>query len=173
MYPAQRKYLELVNPEMYQVFLFSAPLPFPIGFARHAWFVINQQSKITRWEFGHFFDSPLPGRIGIHKDYISPSVGMRKYPWKKGIGTESCLHHFVEGNAQSLAFDLCSFIDTNSPNYPLQKVYVLTGPNSNTYVQWVLDHFNELNWSLPVNAIGKNYAYWKRKEFKGLMTKSR
>jgi hypothetical protein len=47
------------------------------------------------------------------------------------------------------------FITSRSPDYPCRDAYFLLGPNSNTYVQWVLD---QTGWQveLPLTAIGRN-----------------
>ncbi len=46
----------------------------------------------------------------------------------------------------------------NSPhNYPYCGHYSYIGPNSNTYVQWVLDAFPESGLKLPWNAFGKGF----------------
>lgn len=43
-------------------------------------------------------------------------------------------------------------------NYPFQDRYVLwPGPNSNTFVSYLIRNIDELNIELPANAIGKDY----------------
>jgi hypothetical protein len=56
-----------------------------------------------------------------------------------------------------LAKKMISFVKTTPKTYPYLKRYVLSGPNSNTYVQWVLDHFPETKARLPWNSFGKGY----------------
>ena len=41
----EQEFLKLVKNDMYQVFLFSSPVPIPFFFARHCWFVINNKEK--------------------------------------------------------------------------------------------------------------------------------
>jgi hypothetical protein len=55
------------------------------------------------------------------------------------------------------ADSVVQFIRSQSPSYPLRSRYsYYPGPNSNTYIQWVLDCSGwEVN--LPPAAIGKNW----------------
>jgi|SRR3989344_4507836 len=41
--------------------------------------------------------------------------------------------------------------------FPYVEKYFLTGPNSNTYAQWILDNCPEFQVKLPWNAFGKSY----------------
>ncbi len=148
---------ELVHPEFYQVFLLAAALPIPLNFAVHGWFVIQHQGKAERWEFGRFNDSPHPNKIGVLKDFMAPTSGMRKYPWKTRKGTKTILIDSIAGPKDSLAHKMYNFIQKETPLYPLRNRYTLTGPNSNTYIQWVINHFPESTFKLPFNAFGKNY----------------
>ncbi len=50
---------------------------------------------------------------------------------------------------------MIDFIKTSKTNYPYSKNYSAL-KNSNTYVQWILNHFPETGISLPMNALGKN-----------------
>jgi len=152
-----KEFKTLLKPENYQVFLFAAALPVPLNFAVHGWFVIHGNGITERWEFGRFSDSPHPSKIGVLKNFMTPTSGMRKYPWKTKKGTQAKLLGSIEGNEGSLAHQMFDFIRNETPNYPLQDKYVLTGPNSNTYVQWVINRFPESGFSLPFNAFGKHY----------------
>ena len=64
---------------------------------------------------------------------------------------------FLEGGAESDAARMAEYIERSGETYPHLQRYVLTGPNSNTYAQWVLDAFPESAMRLPWNAVGKGY----------------
>ena len=151
------EYRRIINKEKYQVFLFSSPVPYPLMFAVHTWFVVNLRGKINRWEFGQFKGSPHKNGIGILKDFFEPAEGMNKYFWKSNPRFNSKLIDFIEGDEDSTAKDLAEFIEVNSNSYPLKNKYILIGPNSNTYIQWVLNRFPKVDFKLPLNAIGKNF----------------
>jgi len=153
----KEEFSELINRNKYQVFLFSSPVPYPLNFAVHTWFVVNLKGKISRWEFGRFKESPHKNGIGVLKNFFEPTKGMNKYFWKSHPRFSSKLIDFIEGADDSVAKDLSEFIEKFSNSYPLKEKYILTGPNSNTFVQWVLDKYSEANIKLPFNAIGKRY----------------
>ena len=148
---------ELIEKDKFQVFLFAAPLPIPVNFAVHAWFVIQLEHKIERWEFGKFRNSGNPKGIGILKNFMNPVSGMQKYPWRTKKGSSSQLLGKISGEKGSLAHLMAKFIREETPNYPLQKIYRYLGPNSNTYAQWVIDHFPKSGFTLPRRAIGRKY----------------
>ncbi len=63
----------------------------------------------------------------------------------------------VEGDGHSVAARMADFIISSPQIYPYREKYSLAGPNSNTYVQWILNKFPESGMHLPWNAIGKNF----------------
>lgn len=64
----------------------------------------------------------------------------------------------IAGNKNSLAHKVATFIDDTIKDYPYKNIYKhLPGPNSNTFTQWILNHFPEIKLQLPRNAFGKNY----------------
>jgi hypothetical protein len=115
------------------------------------------KGTISRWEFGKFKGSPHKNGIGVLKDFFKPTEGMNKYYWKSYPRFNSKLVDFIEGDENSVAKKLAEYIGKSSTSYPLKDKYILTGPNSNTYIQWILDKYSEANIELPYNAIGKNY----------------
>ena len=151
---------KLIDPTKYQVFLISCPAYFPINFAIHPWFVVNKKGILTRWEVGHSKeDSPnyfgyirsdgLPFLKGL--PVFSYSVPLNWGPRRiKLIGR-------IEGDEDSAAHKIITFIEKATVNYPYRDTYHLLGPNSNTYIQWVLNAFPEWKIHLPRNAFGKNY----------------
>lgn len=66
--------------------------------------------------------------------------------------------HSIEGGKDSTAARMAEFIARSNELYPDPKHYSLIGPNSNTYAQWVLNHFPEAGMRLPWNSLGKAQA---------------
>lgn len=152
-----KEYNTLIENAKHQIFLFSSPVTFPLNLAVHTWFVVNIEGKIDRWEFGRFRGSPHKNNIGVLKNFLKPTEGMNLYFWKQKPKFKSKLLSFIEGDENSVAHDMALFINNYSNNYPLRDKYCLIGPNSNTYVQWILNKFPESNLELPANAFGKGF----------------
>lgn len=153
------EFQKLVKPTGYQIFLFICPASVPFNFATHPWFVCVKNGEITRREVRfeinnnnlakgrHFYINSLPPFSGIN---IIPFL-MSKFLWgAKLLG-------YIEGGENSMAKDLLNFIEKSKDTYPYHDKYLLWGPNSNTYVQWVLDHFPEFIITLPWNCFGRKY----------------
>lgn len=153
----EKEFEKIINKNKYQVFLFSSPVPIPLNFAVHTWFVINLKGKINRWEFGKFWGGPHPNGIGVFKNLLEPTKGMNIYWWKTNPRFKSKLISYIQGDEKSVAKNLALFIEENSNDYPLKNTYKLLGPNSNSFMKWVLDKFPNSDLKLPFNAFGKNY----------------
>lgn len=143
------------NP--YQVYLLVSPIPLPLSFAVHGWFVTRAGDEISRYEFGKFGGSPHPNGIGLLKDFLKPTVGMNLLPGSPKWRHKSYLKGMISGDADSIAAELAFFLENKSEYYPHKKHYRYLGPNSNTYIGWVLSHFPQCGLKLPVSAVGKNY----------------
>lgn len=148
---------QVLNTNKYQVLLMASPIPKPFHFAIHAWFIINMQGEIHRWEFGKFRNSPNPDGIGLFRDFFHPLTGMNKYLWKPEPRFDSHLLGKTEGDENTVAAGMAHFINEHSGEYPYIKKYSYLGPNSNTYAAWVLQQFPESGLHLPASAVGKGY----------------
>lgn len=150
----------LVRPDRYQVFLMTSPASLPLSFARHPWFVINKKGMLSRWgvgwrpqqygaekQWGHVAENILPPFVGLRIFYLS-----NRFLWKGSVAS------IVEGDEASLAAHMAAFIEQSPQTYPYRDAYSFFGPNSNTYVQWVLDAFPESGMRLPWNSFGKRYS---------------
>jgi len=144
-------YNSMINSEKYQVFILHCPANLPFFFARHTWFVCNEKGKISRWEV--LFSANEDKSWGhLHLNRFLPFSGIEILPfsirwlWKVRLLTK------IEGE---LAKKMINFIHLSKENYP-NKNYSLSGTNSNTYAQWILNRFAEMEAKLPWNAFGKN-----------------
>jgi hypothetical protein len=147
-----------IDPTQYQVWLLKSAVPFPFSFAMHGWFVVNEKGAVNRWEFGRFGGPCGPKKIGVFKNLFPLTAGMNKYGWKLEPRSPTQIIFKLEGAENSLAYKLAKFINHQSYHYPFKNHYRYLGPNSNTYLQWVLNHFSAVSKSLPNNAIGKNFS---------------
>ena len=149
------EFQNLINKNEYQVFVFDSSAYFPFNFARHPWFVLNKKGEVSRWEVRQernketgshlYFNSQLPFQ-GLNLTYF-----IENYFWKVE------LLGFIEGDENSVAQKMIDFMEKSKETYPYTFEYSLTGPNSNTYLQWVLNKFPEFNIKLSWRFIGKDF----------------
>jgi len=142
---------QLIDPDKYEVFVLYCPANVPFVFAIHPWLVCNEKGKISRWEV--LFRANGDKAWGhLHLNRFPPFSGIGIFPFSEKWLWRGRLLGRVEGEAAKKMID---FIKTSKTDYPHKK-YSLGGANSNTYAQWVLDHFDEIGLRLPWNAFGKN-----------------
>lgn len=158
-----------IDPTKYQVFLCTSPCNVLIGYLAHTWFVVNEMGKVSRWEIYHHPNRP-PGIYSatidtyktwdfLHCNYRPPFEGISKFTFFEKFHWEGSLVNMIEGDAQSLAAQMAAFITETPKTYSFCKTYGLTGPNCNTYTQWILDQFPTCTMKLPWNSIGGGYNY--------------
>ncbi|MFT6361502.1 MAG: hypothetical protein ACJAV6_000413 [Candidatus Paceibacteria bacterium] len=143
-----------INKDQYQVYVLSSRTRKPVHFAVHTWIVTVSNGKIDRWEILH--QKSEDNTTGyFYRNAHPPVQGL-----KKGFFTnwDSNLIGSVSGDQYSLAKRILDYIENRTPTYPHQNKYsIYPGPNSNTYVAWILKEFPTSGIKLPWNAFGKNY----------------
>jgi len=143
---------KLIKPDDYQVFILCCPANVPFNFAIHTWFVCNEKGKISRWEV--LFRANKDSTWGhLHLNHFQPFSGIEIFPFFERWLWQSRLLKKIEGERAKVMID---FIKMSKKDYPYLKKYSLVGVNSNTYVKWVLAHFDEIGKTLPWNSFGKN-----------------
>ncbi len=148
-----------VKPDRYQVFLFTSPVGLPLSIASHPWFVVNRKGDLSRWDINRTPKFTEPSWGHLYKDVLPLTQGIwicwwlfPNWYWK------GKLRAVIEGGEGSVAQKMADFIVASPETYPYCHRYALGGINSNTYVQWVLNHFPESGIRLPWNAFGKRLA---------------
>ena len=82
----------------------------------------------------------------------SITQGRPDRPW---FGSPPILLHEVVGQT---AEPLIGEIETAAQTYPYPNEYkMLPGPNSNSFIQWILLEVPDIGFKLPVKAIGKSW----------------
>jgi hypothetical protein len=146
---------KLIADDKYQVFLLICPAIIPFSFAAHTWFVCVEENKISRYEVLHYKNSD---KNYLHINSLPPFSGIGKFLFfPKNFLWKSKILWQTNGDENSLTKKIIAFIKKSPDNYPLTNKYFFPGPNSNTYVQWIINNFPELNIKLPWNCFGKNY----------------
>lgn len=153
--------LNLIDKNKYQVFLCACPANIPINFASHPWFVVNKKGTISRWEVSFEKNNRDLSWGHLNKNLFPPFQGIEMFPFCKKYFWKSKILGYVEGDENSLAKTMSDFIDESDNKYQFSEKYSLIGQNSNTYAQWVLNHFPEAKMKLPWNAFGKNKLKFK------------
>jgi hypothetical protein len=146
-----KNFVDLVDKDEYQVFVLCCPAYFPFNFFRHPWFVINKKGEISRWEVQHFLNKE--NKSYLYKNFRKPFEGIEMTFFIKRKYKANLLGS-LDG---PIAEKVIKCIEDSQSNYPYRNKYSLIGPNSNTYIQWVLDQFPEFKIKLSFRFIGKNY----------------
>lgn len=157
--------VSLVRKDIYQVFVMVCPATMPFSFAVHPWLVINQRGIVSRFGIGRYNTEESRRFFGthsceecsgrLHKNAKPPFEGLEIFPSIHHTHWKGVIVGVVEGGAGSVAERMATYIEDSITSYPHRDYYSLLGPNSNTYVQWVLNSFPESNIKLPWNAFGK------------------
>lgn len=146
------------NNDNYQVYFLKCPIYKPFHFAIHPWVITVKNGTTTRWEiiYRKYKDKERFGYV-YKNFYSNPTTGVKKHPLSTKYWN-SILIGFISGDGNSLANKMVNFIEETTPFYPHKESYnPFPGPNSNTYIAWILKKFPEANIKLPWNAFGKNY----------------
>ena len=147
---------ELIDSNKYQVFIYGSKAHLPFIFACHSWVVLNKKGSISRWEV--VFRKNKNQDLGyLHIDDLPPFKGISILPFVNRIFSKGRMLGYIEGDSGSIAEQVINFVEQSKATYPYLNKYFLVGPNSNTYIQWVLNKFPELNIKLSWHFIGKGY----------------
>jgi len=141
----------------YKVSLYVCPGSFPLWFAKHPWFEIDKNGQVDRWGVSHIDRKTNSNWGHLYLNFLPATKGLGIFYLTWPPFWNPTLIGSVEGDVGSLAHKLSDFIDNSRNDYPYRDRYSFTGPNSNTYAQWVLNQFPEWKIKLPWNAFGKNY----------------
>lgn len=139
------------NESENQVFLLYSACNVPINLASHTWLVCNEKGRLSRYEVRHF-KSHNPKHGYIHLNTISYFQGIELFRFYPEIKWKTKLIRQIEDPA---ATKMIQVIKSSIKNYPYKDNYKFLGENSNTYTQWILNHFPELEIKLPWNSFGK------------------
>ena len=143
--------------DFFKVDFYICPAHIPFHFAVHPWVVITENGSTSRYEVIYRKHKGKERDGYLYKNfYSSVNQGIKKSPFHSAFWQGKIIGS-VSGISGSLAHQIVRFIQENNAKYPFKDTYRLLGPNSNTYIAWVLSKFPEANIRLPWNALGKNY----------------
>lgn len=150
-------FTNLINPDVYQVFLFACPAHIPFSLGLHPWFVVNKKGKLSRYEVRYTRNKMRPELGHIHVDELPLFEGIGMFHFLKTPRWDATLLGSLEGGEGSSAHKMYEYIEISPQTYPHKNKYFMFGPNSNTFAQWILHPFPEFDGALPWNAFGRNY----------------
>lgn len=131
------------------VSLWASSIPFISLIADHHWLVVEDEERVTRWEVWQTANA-ITNDIGeswghLHRDLMEPEKGV-------GGGRPS---HKLDAWHGDAAVSLMERIYSSPRQYPWCGLYrYWPGPNSNTYVQWVLSGTCKLS----RRGLGRHYG---------------
>lgn len=126
----------------------AAKLPSILGYiAVHYWFVIMKENQQQRWEVWQNIGRCPQSWGHLHKNLMA---------YDSGVGNGgSWLEKEWQGERAVL---LAQIIENSPQTYQYNYLYrYYPGPNSNTYVQWILNQ-GKVNYLLSALGIGKDYT---------------
>jgi hypothetical protein len=120
---------------MLTIELRAAKIPWIGSIAYHYWFVVHRDDRQDRWEVWQHktVRSHHPRHLSwghLHYNLMAPQAGVGN-----GVSWQATQWE------DEVAIVLAQIIETTPNLYPYCDRYLLwPGPNSNTYVQWILNH---------------------------------
>lgn len=137
------------NVKQPTVELRAAKIPWISLVAVHYWFEIYQDNEVERWEVWQKPEQRQPSWGHVHLNLLRAKAGVGcGESWVEGSFTGGCAQKLIE------------ILRQTPQDYPYQQLYrYWPGPNSNTYVQWVLNQA-DITQSLKWRGIGKSYLKW-------------
>ena len=128
---------------MFAVELWTARIPRWCRFAEHHWLLVYQEPQVSRWEVWQDPDMGGESWGHVHRNLLEPTSGV-------GNGPGRVLKRWT----QEKAIALIERIESSPQVYPWRDRYrYWPGPNSNTFVQWVLGQQHQIGW----RGFGKRY----------------
>lgn len=155
---------KMVSDTDYQVFVCETPASIPFNLGMHAFFVCNEPGKpLERWEILFNVMSKHSERWGhLYKNILAPFATISEFFAFLRRDPNKIVHlrGVVDGE---VAHEMIAKIRTSKDAYQFRNNYfLLPGPNSNTYAQWILDQFPEVDITLSWRAFGKGYRVWRK-----------
>jgi hypothetical protein len=116
--------------------LWAARIPGLGRFADHHWFVVRRPTAVDRWEVWQSKNAGRESWGHLHRNLKEPTCGVGNGPGRmlmQWLGEDACA--------------LAERIESSPRDYPwCSRYWVWPGPNSNTFVQWVLEDTFTLSW---------------------------
>jgi hypothetical protein len=155
----EKEFKDSIAKGQYNIFVFTSPAMLYACFARHPRVVlVDDQGNIDRFEVKRRETKQQIGYSHFYHNRSQPREWLGRIHDEKEPKAPSTLIWHLQGDKDSEAKRIYDTIRENIDIYPYKDTYKLyPGPNSNTFVQRLLDKVPERKISLPWNCLGKNY----------------
>jgi len=149
------EFYEFVKNSKSRLFIVSSPLPIPFNFATHLWLIlVDKNGKISRWDGWSKSSQNQTSHGLVHKNLMEAVIGMNRYFFKVEPRWNSTLLYELNCEISEEEFF------EKLINYPfIDRYRVFPGPNSNTFVAWVVKEILEKNINLSIRAVGRKYKW--------------
>jgi hypothetical protein len=155
----EKEFKKLIDKTKYQVFIFGCRCTFPLSFATHPWIIISKKGKLSRWEILYYPNQCKTSWKHLHLNFLPYTIGLPIFKYSKNHRWKSKLLGQIKGDKNSYIKKIIDIIEDSPKKYPFNNKYSLRGPNSNSYIQWILNKFPKSNIKLPFTSFGKNYKF--------------
>lgn len=136
------------DPGVLEVQLRAARIPIIGRIAHHYWLVVAGDADPVRWEIWQWRDAGGESWGHLHRNLMEFDRGV-------GNGPSWVVHRWRDDAAAPFAARL----ELAPETYPWRHRYLpWPGPNSNTFVRWVIDDATLMGWQ----ALGKRYPAWRQ-----------
>lgn len=141
-----------------KVRIYSSPVVGWAGiFANHGWIAISSPKEFLwdeddnaapLWKVFEIIDIKVPDHLQVYHT---------RTPESPGPGRSFALNTVLRGEVE-LHDDYYDNLSAHILTYPNRCRYVrYPGPNSNSFIQWILNEYPEIDIKLPWNMIGKDF----------------
>lgn len=131
--------------------LWAARIPGIGRMADHHWLVIHRDGVPERWEVWQSKQAGGESWGHLHRDLKHPFAGV-------GNGPGRCLHRWEF----DLATELAERVLQSPTTYPWRNAYFIwPGPNSNTFVQWILKDVHRLGPRGCGKHFDRLFGWWR------------
>src|SRR5690348_11710703 len=108
----------------YKISLYTSPGNIPFNFARHPWFVVEEDGIKSRWEILFRKNACKTSWGHLHKNLHSPEQGIEMFPYLKKYYWKGKLVGSISGEEGSPAERMAKFIN-DSPNNTRTAISIL------------------------------------------------
>ncbi len=131
-----------------KVTLNYAGIPWLSYLAVHYWFVVDVDDTEERWEVWRKQNSGGISRGYLHRNLKNPSENLG--------GSQTQVAQVWTGDVAKV---IAAALELSWEGYPYLDIYhYVPGPNSNTYVAWVLKQA-KVGFSIRWRGLGRGYPY--------------
>lgn len=141
--------------------IYSSPLAIPFHAIIHTRVVVSDpEGNVYRYDIHRHKNKQRPELHYLHVNNQPADEWFPRYLWTSRQHHPSRVLYQIVGEEWSIAHRVFYFVQEHVYQYQYQykhRYWQIPWPNCNTFTQWILNAFPEINFSLPWNARWKSY----------------